>query len=301
VVIPLQRKAMALTFILMVTLASITAFAYYVSVCPLNEKENSLPPLSTVFALSLSPEPKLTPPPDPEVSFTYWDGAPSWIPQPPIVRIVSPQNNKTYRTNNFSLIVNVASQFWVIDSVYYEADWIEGHHRIFTVQPTSEMSLKVTITANFTEIPDGNHNITVYANTHNDAHAFSSLFFITDFSPPKISALSIENKTYNTADLPLNFTVDESTSWLGYSLDGQENVTIAENVTLQKLSYGSHSLIVYANDTVGNAGSSEKLYFFLSRETAPFPTALVATASLVAVAIAGTALLIYFKKRRHYK
>jgi len=72
--------------------------------------------------------------------------------------------------------------------------------------------------------------------------------------------LSPENKTYSNA-VPLTFTVSETTSWIGYSLDGQANVTVAENTTLSNLSDRSHSLIVYANDTAGNTWASDTVYF----------------------------------------
>jgi len=48
---------------------------------------------------------------------------------------------------------------------------------------------------------------------------------------------------------------------MGYSLDNEENVTIAGNTTLTNLSEGTHNIIVYANDTSGNMGSSSQVYF----------------------------------------
>jgi hypothetical protein len=57
--------------------------------------------------------------------------------------------------------------------------------------------------------------------------------------------------------LPLNFTFDSSTDWIGYSLDGALNVTLMGNITLADLSCGSHKLIVYANNTLGNMGVTE--------------------------------------------
>jgi len=73
--------------------------------------------------------------------------------------------------------------------------------------------------------------------------------------------LSPENKTYSVDSVPLNFTVDETTSWMGYSLDGQANVTTAVNTTLSSLLDGGHHVAVYANDTVGNMGASGTVYF----------------------------------------
>jgi len=85
-----------------------------------------------------------------------------------------------------------------------------------------------------------------------------------DTTPPTISILFPENKTYTVNDVPLNFTVDELTSWIGYSLDGQINVTIAGNTTLFDLEEGSHSILVYANDTSGNMGTSNKIFFTIA-------------------------------------
>ncbi|MEM2954061.1 MAG: NosD domain-containing protein [Candidatus Bathyarchaeia archaeon] len=82
---------------------------------------------------------------------------------------------------------------------------------------------------------------------------------IIDIIPPTISLISPENKTYSVSDVPLTFTVSEPVSWIGYSLDGQANVTIAGNTTLTGVSNGSHSLIVYAEDTDGNIGASETI------------------------------------------
>lgn len=286
---------MALTVIPLILLASIAAVAYYVSVNPSYQQENSLPPASIVPTLTSSTTPKQTAAPDPKVSFTLWDAPSGAITQSPTIIILSPQN-KTYSTNNITLTVNVGSQFWVIDSVYYEADWQEGYHRIFTVQSSYVPSLKVSINVNFTGIPNGSHRVTVYANMHNDAHGSSSVSFTTDAFPPRISVLTIENKTYYTPDLPLNFTVDKPTSWIVYSLDGQENATISENRTMQGLSYGTHSMILYANDTVGNVGSSEKVYFSISHEPEPFPTTLI-IAGVASIALVAVVFLIYRRKQ----
>jgi parallel beta-helix repeat protein len=82
-----------------------------------------------------------------------------------------------------------------------------------------------------------------------------------DTTPPTVSIVSPENKTYPVADIPLTFTVDERTSWMGYSLDSQANVSIAGNTTLTGLSDGTHSLTVYVKDLFGNIGSSETVTF----------------------------------------
>ena len=125
-----------------------------------------------------------------------------------------------------------------------------------------------------------------------------------DTTPPTISIVSPENKTYIAKDVPLTFTVSKSTSWIGYSLDGQANVTITGNTTLTGLPDGPHSLVVYATDTYGNTGAAETIYF----TTIPPPPRngpelfprwdSWAVAAIVIIAVVGAALLVYFTKIR---
>jgi N-acetylneuraminic acid mutarotase len=114
--------------------------------------------------------------------------------------------------------------------------------------------------------------------------------------PPEIKVVSPEKQTYNGSSVSLVFTVNKPVNWTGYSLDGQDNVTITSNTTLPALTNGLHNLTVYANDTFGNMGASETISFSVE---VPFPTALVATVSAASVIIAGVGLLVYFKKRKH--
>ena len=121
-----------------------------------------------------------------------------------------------------------------------------------------------------------------------------------DFSPPVISILNPKSKTYDTGEVPLTFTINEPAVWIGYSLDGKDNVTIAENVTLPSLSKGAHNLTVYAEDSAGNIGASETIYFTLVDH---FPIEWIAV-SIVIVAVVGVGLLLRFKKqalRSHFK
>ena len=121
-----------------------------------------------------------------------------------------------------------------------------------------------------------------------------------DTTPPTISIVSPENKTYTVNNVSLTFTVNELTSWIGYSLDGQVDVTISGNTTLTGLSYGSHNLTVYAKDWYRNTGTSETIYFSIAQESEPqhsepFPTTWI-VAAIVIVVVVGAALLVYFGK-----
>lgn len=153
------------------------------------------------------------------------------------------------------------------------------------------------------ELSEGFHRILVYGRyecgggSSFDVYDAASVHFtIDDGMAPVISDLSVENKTYSQESLPLNFTLDESTLWMGYCLDGSANVTFNGNVTIPKLSPGSHILTIYANDSVGNMGASETLFFTVAE---PFPTALVTVSSVVVtVILVSLGLLLYRIKRR---
>lgn len=206
--------------------------------------------------------------------------------------------NRTYTSSlltlNASVTGLVASN--IKRSMTYSLDGMPNN-TLPTVIYSREHSFQATIvgTADLPTLSYGSHNVTVYAKHEvNDAsmggvyyskyvHYSNSTvcFTISDsippdeLIPPVISNLSIENKTYNSTELLLSFNIDTTVSWLAYCLDNQANRTMAGfydpniwgnqfNKTLTGLSDGSHSLIVYANNTAGKTGASETVYFTVS-------------------------------------
>jgi hypothetical protein len=122
-------------------------------------------------------------------------------------------------------------------------------------------------------------------------------------------------------DVPLNFTVNESVSWVGYSLDGKNVITVTGDVAstewfgggnyrlvLNGLHVGAHNLTVYAEDLGGNRGESEPFSFTVTQETPPetekasmpFPTSTTTAASAIiaSAAIISAGFIFYFKKRK---
>ena len=162
-------------------------------------------------------------------------------------------------------------------------------------------------------LSEGTHNATVYYGwqyqgipenpslERYEVSAQSTVQFNIDESPPTISSLSVSNKTYSSENITLSFDVNENTSWAAYDLDNQGNVTVDGNVTLTGLSDGSHSLVVYANDTLGNMGESGTVFFTVDTPKAPafefftIAIVLISTTLLVATIV----LIVYFKKRKH--
>ena len=114
-----------------------------------------------------------------------------------------------------------------------------------------------------------------------------------------IAILSPKNLDYNTTEVPLVFTLSAPADWMGYSLDSQEKVAIAGNITLTGLSNGSHSLTVSANDTYGFV--IDEVYFSVTaHETQPQETTLitVTVASAASATVVGVGLLFYLKRKR---
>jgi parallel beta-helix repeat protein len=117
-------------------------------------------------------------------------------------------------------------------------------------------------------------------------------------TPPQITLLSPVNQVYNKSSVDLVFTTDEAVNWTGYSLDGEQNVTVTGNTTIADLPNGSHTLAVYANDTFGNMGTSETVFFTITEPPESFPTTLV-IGFIITVIVISIVLLLYFKKRKH--
>jgi hypothetical protein len=112
--------------------------------------------------------------------------------------------------------------------------------------------------------------------------------------PPAVSVVSPENTTYETSNVSLAFTVNKQVSWLGYSVDGGETVTVGGNLTLEELANGFHNVTVYVEDAFGNTGTSETVSFTVE---VPFPaTMIIAPVALVAVVSVG--FIVYFRKRK---
>jgi hypothetical protein len=236
---------------------------------------------------------------------------------PPIISIHSPVNGSC--VNKFLLNFTVTKPDWWVGT-----PGIYGHAQTFTrvsyridgkyYGSVRDIDRNLTSPLNYfeylTNLTDGAHSLTVQAfatgsvwEKHGlwdytvSVNSSSVMYFTLDTTLPSVSILSLENKTYHTANFTLAFTVDEPISLMSYSLDGV-NVTVTGNSTLTGLSYGEHNVTVYATDIAGNVGVSETVNFTIAEEAKPLPMAPVAAASVAAVAVVGVGLLVYLEKRK---
>ncbi|MGD0203267.1 MAG: kelch repeat-containing protein [Candidatus Bathyarchaeia archaeon] len=187
---------------------------------------------------------------------------------PPIIQITSPEN-ETYKKVTLNFTVNRDTE-WMGYSLDNRAN--------VTIMGETELL----------NLSQGAHNIILYANDSLGNMGYSNrVFFSIDIIPPKIVIILPQNQSYGSTDTQLTFTVNKTVTWLAYSLDGQQNVTIIGNVTLPALSNGSHRLTIYATDEVGNTGS-KTVYFNI----APFPTVtVVGVAATITIALAAGYIL----------
>jgi hypothetical protein len=167
-------------------------------------------------------------------------------------------------------------------------------------------------------IGKGYHTLVVQGRTYFTNQIFhedilgTTYFYVNenDSCAPTITILSIQNETYTTPYLQLTFYLNEDPqlghSWLGYSLDSKTNHTLAGNVTLTNLTEGNHSIIVYANDSLGDMGKSDTVFLNTALPTPsptiePIPSPSIAEfpnwiiPPLMAVA---AILLVYFNKQK---
>ena len=216
---------------------------------------------------------------------------------PPVIRIGS-ANGTTYSESTVTI------PYWV--EVYPMGIEISNFSCSFdgklldTTVPISHKSLILT------ELSNGKHTIAVTliakATFTSNAHfgvywdtkeVSENVTFIIDTtkatpvpstSPtPTNPQITIISALCQEAKASFNFTAKEPCSWIGYSLDGKETVTISGNVTttwlglynhyycISDLTAGKHNVTFYARDDSGNSVQSNALSFTISEQT-PTPT-----------------------------
>jgi len=233
--------------------------------------------------------------------------------------IISPSNT-TYSSNSLLVNVTISRLFkpseydsTILYSLNGEANVTvpstATYHPLGTSFFESLMSFTtIAGAASLPQLSEGYYCLTVYgiytraegvgSNYPAVMHDIEKVYFtVDDGVAPSLANLQIQNRTYEQKSLPLNFTVDEQFSWMGYSLDGEANVTFTGNITLSGLVFGSHNLVIYANDTVGNMAASEKIYFAI---TEPFSIIPVAAVSVLIAAAVASALLVYFRRNCYF-
>ena len=108
-------------------------------------------------------------------------------------------------------------------------------------------------------------NLAVYNNTTIDNTDIFDICFTHMFSnlgDPSIQIISPLNVSYYETEVQVEVSMSIQPSWLGYSLNNQQNITPSWSISQENgnmktkltLAKGTHHLVIYANDTLGNMG-----------------------------------------------
>jgi hypothetical protein len=141
-------------------------------------------------------------------------------------------------------------------------------------------SANFTIAGNKTllNLPDGTYSVTVFSmdTDHNLAPSQTISFNVKSDESivlPKVVIQSPTNQVYNTAQVRLNFSVDQEVLWTAYSLDGGANRTVFPSSFLLQLPSGKHTLMVYAGQLPEGPAGSAAVTFTISAPATPYPHA----------------------------
>jgi hypothetical protein len=246
-----------------------------------------------------------------EVTIFPWDMVFKALP---IISVNSPLNNSTLYVDFVPLNITITKpKDWLtyggydVKQMLIAVGYILDGRSYGPFAANNDLASPFNYYVNLT-LNQGSHTLQVYGNA--SGYIFSPISGTTEYVPitgwsdivnfttlPVTPTVEVQPLEINGTALTLSFTVDEPVSKLTYSLDDQDNVSIAGNTTITNLPYGHHELIVYATNPVGNIGASQTISFEVPE---PFPTMSVVVISVVAVvAVVGVGLLVYFMKRKH--
>ena len=234
--------------------------------------------------------------------------------------IYSPLNT-TYAQN--TLLLNVTAKRY-ISPTYYDAKLQYcingGENTSFFTRPEFIQKPSLGIfgdiasytlfsgTAILPDLPQGKYNLTVYADytRKEDAdpkwpnmHDVQTIdFTINNGIPPAITLLLGEKVTTENSNLTIKFVIEEAVSWMGYSFDGRNNVTVSGNFTLSELTYGLHNVTIYAKDLLENEGATTK-NFVVERKDQIGTEVVELLAIVVVIIVLG--LIVFSRCRRAKK
>ena len=163
----------------------------------------------------------------------HWTEVPPPAGTAPIIAIHAPQNGSYYQKNvnlTLDVIIPKTNGTYSISELYYVGSWKPNEVTYIAKKFGVNTSFSVDLTA----VPGGNLSITLYAvgagfymtnqELGSDPYTMithfarfkmtshSTVSFIKDLVPPRITVQSPQNTTYNSSEIKLDFTVNEGVS-----------------------------------------------------------------------------------------
>lgn len=177
---PLRKQAKILIAVLLALLPLIVVLLY-----------TQIPPLATSPTLTPTSTPSSTPTPEPvdiAVKVTPWGSMYRTEPdckEDFSVELVAPKPNENFTTNNFNVTFNAGAFYWVIEKAYCASDLFSGERWITISKNQYTQDLQKTFAFNLTNVPTGNHYLTLtvvfHEGTKNNATALFTVSSWTIF------------------------------------------------------------------------------------------------------------------------
>jgi hypothetical protein len=225
--------------------------------------------------------------------------------------------NKTYDSGFLSLYVNFHAAIFgnVWFSMNYSLDGKENEtinlvdHYFGFFKQTGGHPDKNYLDG-FIELPvlaNGSHCITVYLECKWETGDSVGSHIHRGFDSQRVyfSVLSpivlFMHQSYNTTEIPLDFSINDTASPIIYSLDSQANVTISGNTTITGLTEGTHSINIVTPDAEWHWVNFDTATFNVTlpspnpKPSLTSPTLLLLTVLLSIVA--AISIMIFLRKR----
>lgn len=116
-----------------------------------------------------------------------------------------------------------------------------------------------------------------------------------------LKILSPLNYTYNDSSISLTYSVNRPVNWVGFSLDGKENVTLIGNTTLFELAGGQHNLTLYAKKDLKSITVQQSVTFLVVESTQASQNAPLIASSLVILALIGLIAILYSRWTKKFQ
>ena len=201
---------------------------------------------------------------------------------PPTVVINTPQNT-SYNVGTVPQINTTVNDDVGVDTVVAEIHYANG-----TVENIT-LTLQDGNYINTTELnfPVGTNTIVIYANdtSGNLNNTENVTFTVVDNEPPTVVINTPQNTSYNVGTVPqINTTVNDDVgvdtvvAEIHYANGTIENITLTLqggnyiNNTPLNFPVGTHTIVIYANDTSGNLNNTENVTFTVTSSSSSSTT-----------------------------
>ena len=155
-------------------------------------------------------------------------------------------------------------------SEYYNSNSLQLNYSIIEINPLKTIiyldgtadTTKFQSGSLFSELSDGQHNITIFMLDKANNWGKSEILFWIDATAPKIEIINPTANFYKTNSISLSYSIIEiNVNWTAIYLDGIKNDTNINNgYIFTLLSEGEHNITIVSKDKAGNYGEFSVLF-----------------------------------------